>query len=97
MVADFMTKPLQGSAFRNFRNLIMGLLSMKEAANVLTHDVVSERSHEGLAHEKMHHRSVMLDYMGECNQKGDVQTKGISKWHVPVPPGMKPGTSSDLT
>ena len=25
MVADFMTKPLQGSAFRKFRDLIMGL------------------------------------------------------------------------
>ncbi len=96
MVADFMTKPLQGSAFRNFRNLIMGMLSMKEAATVLTHDVVSKSSHESLAHEKMHHRSV-LDYMGKCNQKGDVGAKGVSKWHMCVPPGMKPGTSSELT
>jgi len=69
MVADFMTKPLQGSAFRNFRNLIMGLLSMKEAANVLTHDMVSKTSHKGLAHKKVRHRSV-LDYMGECNLEG---------------------------
>jgi hypothetical protein len=69
MIADFMTKPLQGSAFRNFRNLIMGLLSMKEAANVLTNDVVSKTSNKGLAHKKVRHRSV-LDYMGECNLKG---------------------------
>jgi hypothetical protein len=69
MVADFMTKPLQGSAFRNFRNLIMGSLSMKEAAKVLTSDVVSKTDHEGLAHEKLRHRSV-LDYMGECNLDG---------------------------
>ena len=69
MVADFMTKPLQRSAFRNFRNLIMGLLSMKEAANELTNDVVSKTSNKGLAHKKVRHRSV-LDYMGECNLKG---------------------------
>jgi hypothetical protein len=69
MIADFMTKPLQGSAFRNFRNLIMGLLSMKEAANVLTNDVVSRKNNKGLADRKVRHRSV-LDYMGECNLKG---------------------------
>jgi hypothetical protein len=50
MVADFLTKPLQGSAFRRFRDLIMGKLSMKEAAKVLTHDKVSKTSREGLAH-----------------------------------------------
>ena len=96
MVADFMTKPLQGSAFRNYRNLIMGLLSVEEVANVLTNDMVSQTNHKGLTHKKVRHRSV-LDYMGECNQKGDVRTKGVSKGGVPVPPGMKPGTSSDLT
>ncbi len=69
MVADFMTKPLQGSAFRNFRNLIMGLLSMKEAANILTNDVVSRTNNKGLADRKVRHRSV-LDYMGECNLEG---------------------------
>ena len=69
MVADFMTKPLQGSTFRNFRNLIMGLLSMKEAANVLTNDVVSRTNNKGLADRKVRHRSV-LDYMGECNLEG---------------------------
>jgi hypothetical protein len=69
MVADFMTKPLQGSAFRNFRNLIMGLLSMKEAANVLTNYVVSRTNNKGLADRKVRHRSV-LDYMGECNLEG---------------------------
>ena len=50
MVADFMTKPLQGSAFRNVRDLIMGLLSMKEAAKVLTRDMVSKTNHSGLVH-----------------------------------------------
>jgi hypothetical protein len=42
---------------------------MKEAANVLTNDVVSKTSNKGLAHKKVRHRSV-LDYMGECNLKG---------------------------
>ena len=51
MVADFMTKPLQGSVFRNIRDLIMGSLSMKEAAKVLTRDVVSKTGCEGLAHK----------------------------------------------
>jgi hypothetical protein len=30
MVADFMTKPLQGSTFVRFRDLIMGAVSMKD-------------------------------------------------------------------
>ena len=30
MVADFMTKPLQGSTFTRFRDLIMGAVSMKD-------------------------------------------------------------------
>ena len=50
MVADFMTKPLQGYAFRNFRDLIMSSLSMKEAAKVLTRDMVSKTDHDGLVH-----------------------------------------------
>ncbi len=33
MVADFMTKPLQGSHFRRLRNLIMGMASIKKAKN----------------------------------------------------------------
>ena len=33
MVADFMTKPLQGSHFRRLRNLIMGMGSIKKAKN----------------------------------------------------------------
>ena len=40
MVADFMTKPLQGSIFKKFRDLIMGSLSMDEAAKLLTRDAV---------------------------------------------------------
>jgi hypothetical protein len=30
MVADFMTKPLQGSTFTRFRDLIMGAVSRKD-------------------------------------------------------------------
>jgi hypothetical protein len=33
MVADFMTKPLQGSHFRRLCNLIMGMASIKKAKN----------------------------------------------------------------
>ena len=51
MIADFMTKPLQGSVFRNFRDLIMGSLSTKEAANVVTRDSVLKNSCESLAHK----------------------------------------------
>ncbi len=62
MVADFMTKPLQGSAFRNFRDLIMGSHSMKEAAKVLTRDVVSKTDHGSLAHEKLCHRMCWITW-----------------------------------
>ena len=51
MVADFLTKPLQGSVFKNFRDLIMGSLSMKEAAKVLTRDKVSRTYRKDLAHK----------------------------------------------
>jgi hypothetical protein len=44
MVADFLTKPLQGLAFKKFRDLIMGSLSMEEAKKVLTRDKVSQGS-----------------------------------------------------
>jgi hypothetical protein len=33
MVADFMTKPLQGSHSRRWRNLIMGMASIKKTKN----------------------------------------------------------------
>ncbi len=33
MVADFMTKPLQGSHFRRLCNQIMGMASIKKAKN----------------------------------------------------------------
>jgi hypothetical protein len=42
MVADFMTKPLQGSTFKKFRDLIMGSLSMEEAKKLVTQDKVSK-------------------------------------------------------
>ena len=38
MVADFMTKPLQGSMFKKFRDLIIGVLPMREATKVLTRE-----------------------------------------------------------
>jgi hypothetical protein len=44
MVADFMTKPLQGAAFKKFRDLIMGSLSMEEAKKLLILDKVSNGS-----------------------------------------------------
>ncbi len=46
MVADFMTKPLQGSAFKKFRDLIMGLLSIKEANKLVTRDTVPGTNHK---------------------------------------------------
>ena len=49
MVADFMTKPLQGSLFKKFRDLIMGSLLMDEAAKVLTQDTVKCLAQEDLA------------------------------------------------
>ena len=51
MVADFMTKPLQGSTFKRFRDLIMGALPMREVSKVLTCDLVTEADRESLAHE----------------------------------------------
>ncbi len=51
MVADFLTKMLQGSVFRQFRDLIMGLLPKKEVAKVLTHDLVGKTGRESLAHK----------------------------------------------
>ena len=51
MVADFMTKPLQGSTFKRFRDLIMGALPKKEVMSILTHDLVKETSRGGLAHK----------------------------------------------
>ena len=54
-----MTKPLQGSIFRKFRDMIMGSLSMDEAAKVMTCDTVKENGHEGLAQKDVRHRSVL--------------------------------------
>ena len=59
MVADFMTKPLQGSTFTKFRDLLMGLLPRKEAAKVVTHDSVKEIDREDLAQKDLRHRSVL--------------------------------------
>ena len=51
MVADFLTKPLQGALFKRFRDLIMGALPMREVSDVLTRDRVKETDREGLAHK----------------------------------------------
>ncbi len=39
MVADFMTKPLQGSHFRRLRDIIMGMTSVKRPMNPSTSSV----------------------------------------------------------
>ncbi len=41
MVADFLTKPLQGAMFKRFRDLIMGALPTREVYKVLTRDEVT--------------------------------------------------------
>jgi hypothetical protein len=46
-----MTKPLQGSTFKKFRDLIMGALPRKEVSNVLTRDPVKEADRESLVHK----------------------------------------------
>ena len=42
MVADFLTKPLQGAMFKRFQVLIMGVLPKRELYKVLTCDNVSD-------------------------------------------------------
>jgi hypothetical protein len=51
MVADFLTKPLQGSMFRNFRDLITGALTIKEIKKILTRDPVDMADRDSLAHK----------------------------------------------
>ncbi len=50
MLADYMTKPLQGANFKKFRDLIMGALSKREVNKLLTRDEVKETHHEDLVH-----------------------------------------------
>jgi hypothetical protein len=40
MVADFLTKPLQGSTFRRFKDLIMGVLPKGAVYKIVTRDNV---------------------------------------------------------
>ncbi len=54
-----MTKPLQGSTFTKFRDLIMGLLSREEAAKAVTRNIVKENDREDLAQKDLRHRSVL--------------------------------------
>ena len=51
MVANFMTKPLQGTNFQSFWNLIMGSLLMREARKFVTCDQVKEANHKDLVDE----------------------------------------------
>ena len=51
MVADFMTKPLQGSLFRRFRDVIMGALPMEAMQHTITRDPIKESGRGGLAHK----------------------------------------------
>ena len=51
IVRDFMTKPLQGSLFKKFRDLIMGALPMAEVQKVLTRDPTKELDRRSLAHK----------------------------------------------
>ena len=50
MVADFMTKLLQGTTFKRFRDLIMGARSKKEVDKLLTCDQVKETDRGNLAY-----------------------------------------------
>ena len=40
MVADFLTKPLQGASFKRFKDLIMGVLSRREVQKLVTRNNV---------------------------------------------------------
>jgi len=51
MVADFLTKPLQGSLFKKFRDLIMGAHPMREVSEILGRDRVKKTDRKGLAHK----------------------------------------------
>ena len=51
MIADFMTKPLQGSLFKKFRDVIMGSISTEEMLKIVTCDSATEADREGLAHK----------------------------------------------
>ena len=50
MIGNFMTKPLQGSLFRKFGDLIMGALSIEEAQKIMTCDPMMVTDHESLVH-----------------------------------------------
>jgi hypothetical protein len=43
MMADYMTKPLQGSHFRRLRGLIMGMTSIKRSKNPTLSSVKPEK------------------------------------------------------
>jgi hypothetical protein len=51
MIADFMIKPLQGSVFNKFRDLIMGAILTEDMHKILTPDSTKETNHKGLAHK----------------------------------------------
>jgi hypothetical protein len=51
MIADFMSKPLQGALFKKFRDLIMGVTPLSKAKMVVTRDMVKEANRESLVHK----------------------------------------------
>jgi hypothetical protein len=51
MIADFMSKPLQGALFKKFRDLIMGVTPLSEAKTIVTRDKVKETNRKSLAHK----------------------------------------------
>jgi hypothetical protein len=49
MIADFMSKPLQGHLFKKFRDLIMGITPLSKAREIVTRDEVTDTDRENLA------------------------------------------------
>ena len=49
MIADFMSKPLQGHLFKKFRDLIMGVTPLSKAREIVTRDEVTDTDRENLA------------------------------------------------
>jgi hypothetical protein len=51
MIADFMSKPLQGHLFKKFRDLIMGVTPLSRRKEIITRDEVTDTDRENLAHK----------------------------------------------
>lgn len=67
MVADFMSKPLQGSRFKENHDLIMGPLPMKKISVVLTLEWVKESAQESNpVHKSIGVHWEMLVWSAQC-------------------------------